>query len=407
MKKVVVDLANIVTDKVKSLIQENPYGYAEGISSVAQELESVRKYRMKDFDNVIGYLIEEELNLFKSNTSNEEKTQGSLVFDTSKKILEEVKALRRTRNRKTNRVDTNILTHAPYFAGGSKTRKQKAKQDGYIALDKQGIRKLTYENDMGMMLTMVDAKVLFSLFSIWEDQQFSDWLSFSEYQLLDKMGSGIGGKQYALLRESLEKLRNTSVVFNEAYNHEKGTRYSTERFKLIIADKFVVEEDKKGKVLSKEYSIQFSKHINTSIRSGYYSLVSLAILNELELATAQGIYLLLAGIADMDRKESYIKQNEEYVFDLSELYESLFLENESKHNRKTVERGCEELKESGVIQDFYFKKEGKKYSSLVITLSDWSQDIINRRENTTLETEQLSFLETGNLSNQHKNTSDK
>src|SRR5699024_6181503 len=117
-------------------------------------------------------------------------------------------------------------------------RKKKGREEGYILIEKSGVRKITYENDLGIMLTMADAKTLFALFSLWEEQNFSEWITFTEYKLLNKMNLKDGGEQYKNIRNSLEKLRNTSVIMKEAYDREKGKRQVTNRFKLIIADKF-------------------------------------------------------------------------------------------------------------------------------------------------------------------------
>src|SRR5699024_11503482 len=103
----------------------------------------------------------------------------------------------------------------------------KGLEERYILIEKGGLRKLTYENDLGIMLTMVDAKTLFALFSLWEEQNYPEWLSFTEYKLLNKMGMSDGGNQYRNIRNSLEKLRNTSVILSDAYDIEKGTREGT------------------------------------------------------------------------------------------------------------------------------------------------------------------------------------
>lgn len=79
---------------------------------------------------------------------------------------------------------------------------------------------MTYQNNLGHMLTMADAKTLIALFSLWEEQDYGEWVTFTEYQIVDRLDMGMGGRQYQLVRNSLDKLRNTSVVFQEAYEIE-------------------------------------------------------------------------------------------------------------------------------------------------------------------------------------------
>ncbi|MDC7286122.1 hypothetical protein NXH56_09210, partial [Bifidobacterium thermophilum] len=65
-----------------------------------------------------------------------------------------------------------------------------------------------------------------------------------------------------MIRTSLEKLRNTSVVMQEAFDIEKGKRVETSRFDLIIADQEAIEYRNSGEVQAKELKIQFSPYIS-------------------------------------------------------------------------------------------------------------------------------------------------
>lgn len=393
MQKIVKDLIKDTEEKVTELIETNPYGHAEGINLIAKEIETNYRYRTKDFDEAIKYFIEEELNLYKSGLKEEEIRKGSLKLDTSKRVTEQVKEYRKERNRKTSKIDTNLLTHAPYVVGGSRARKEKAEREGSIKIEKSGIRKMTYENDKGKLLTMKDAQVLFGLFSLWEEQGYGKQVNFTEYQLNSKLGGAMGGKQYKHLRDSLDKIWNTSVVFKESYSHKRGMRYKTKRMRILSSDEYDVAVHTTGRVKSKEYRVRFSDEIRESISEGYYSLVSLTIFNELETDISKGLYLLITGISDMDNNEVYQKNEKEYEFNLLELYQSLLLEAENKQNKRTVERGCEELKKSNVIEEYTFEKEGRRYSKLIIELTDWGKEILRKKEEEANKTKQLTFDE--------------
>src|SRR5699024_9350565 len=115
-------------------------------------------------------------------------------------------------------------------------------------------------------------------------------------------------------------------------------------------------------------------------KKGYYSLISLTVFNDLEIETAQGLYLLFIGMNDMDRNEDYFTGKGEFEIPLEKVYASLFIESE-KHKRKgLIEKGCEELKDVGVLDDFYFKYLKKKNESIVLVLSDWQRSVLNKKE---------------------------
>lgn len=389
------EFLNKITDSVQEELGETKALTEDAVDRIAKKIEKNRKYRVKDYEsalayfrNITYYMAEDvERGLGKGNKENLD------LFEESKRVVVRILENRRARNREISKVDTNILTHAPYFSGGSKKRKQKGKEDGYILIEKQGLRHVTYENETGVMLTMADAKTLFALFSMWEDQGYQDWIRFTEYQLLETLNLKIGGKQYAMVRNSLEKLWNTSIVMEEAYDVKTGTRKETKRFKLIVADKVVEDYNTVGELRSKKYEIQFSNYVNASIEGGYYSLISLAVFNELEIDTAQGLYLMMTGINDMDKNDAYIRQDGCIDIDLEEVYHTLFLESAKYRNRELVERGCEELKEVGVLNDYHFVYKGRSAKRIVLEPSDWHLDVIKKKE-TKLEigdSEQLSF----------------
>ena len=379
MKRSEKKLINKVETGVKEIVKERPVGNDREIEKLVEEIEENRMFRVKDYNYAINYFMDKELKVYKTEEDTNIIKEESLVYDLSKRVIEKAIKYRRSKNNETSKVDTNILTHAPYFVGGSRKRKKKGLEERYILIEKGGLRKLTYENDLGIMLTMVDAKTLFALFSLWEEQNYPEWLSFTEYKLLNKMGMSDGGNQYRNIRNSLEKLRNTSVILREAYDIETGTREVTNRFKLIIADKFTEDFDYTGKLSSKQYDIQFSPHIVTSLKKGYYSLISLTVFNDLEIETAQGLYLMFIGIDNMDRKDEYYTSKGEYIISLEKVYETLFIESNKYMRKSIIEKGCEELKDVGVLKDYYFKNVGSKNEKLVMCPTEWQEDLLGKR----------------------------
>ncbi|MDA1674686.1 replication initiator protein A [Bacillus cereus group sp. TH152-1LC] len=405
LKNSVVSLSENAKEVARNLIEKYPELIDKDLEDVendpkvieaAEKIESIKKFKIKDYESVINFFINEKLKLYEIKERKGgivDKTEKT-IFDIGKILIEKTKERRRERNRQTSHFDTNILSHAPFFVGGSRKRKEKAAKEGHILIDKSGLRKMTYQNDLGMLLTCNDAKTLAALFALWGEQGMGETVKFTEYQLLDKLNAGIGGKQYQIIRDSLEKLRNTSVVLQEAYQLSEGKRTITERFQLIIADTFIVDEDEHGRVRSKEYSVAFSPYIHKSFQDGYCTLISLAVFDELETDAAKAIYLMISGMKDMDSNDAFIKLDGTLEIPITPVYETLFLENTKSKNKIVVEKACEELKDIDVISDFYFSGKGRTVNSLVIEPSEWLRDVLSNgaKLGTAMEQKEKLYL---------------
>jgi len=383
MRKIAKDLSVLLLDRLEDKVRKNPYGFSEEsmIRDISYDIENQKRFKISDFDTLIIHYNKKELSLYKEGLVDPGEAQKeALLLDLGTKVLKEAKRIRRekTRSEKT-KMDTNLLTHSPFFVGGSRKRIKKAQQDRYIQLDKKGFRRMSYENQSGKLLTTNDAKTLLGLFALWSDQGFGDWVTFTEFQLLRKLNMDTGGRQYEMLRDSLNKLRETSLVLHEAYDKEKGTRFVTERFQLIIADRFISDVTDTGYTISRQFEIQFSPYIHKSIDEGYSTLISLAILNELKREASQSIYLLLSGLQGMDNNSEYIKDEGFFEVPLSVLYDSMFLESENYRSKDTVEKGCEELKLAEVIDDYQFVKEGRSFTKVIIESSELLNEVLTKQ----------------------------
>lgn len=387
MNKKEKEYIDVVMDKVQKELSNTGDVKKDTIDRIIRQVKPYRLNRIKDYEKVQTYF--NSVLYFNGEAGTEEEVRKKRELETCVEVVNRELESRRARNRELSKVDTNIITHAPYFVGGSQKRKQRGREDGYIKIEKGGVRKLRYENDTGEMLTSVDAYTLLALFNMWERQEYSEWIVFTEHQLLKTMGLEGGGKQYEIIRRSLEKLWNTSIVMYEAYDVASGKREVTKRFKLIEADRISKELSKKGDLRSKTYEIQFSKHINASIEGGYYSLISLAVYGELEVPTARGLYLMMTGIKDMDTNETYIQEDGSIKISLTEVYDTLYLESARYRNRNLVIKGCEELKSVGVVDGYSFTYKGKREDEIIITPTEWQLDVI--RKNPREEVEQLTM----------------
>lgn len=343
----------------------------------AKILEAMRSFKKKDHDSALSELLSEENALLRRVAGSNINTTELKIIETATALLEKSKELRTEYNKiTTSKVDTNLLTGAPFFVGGSRKELAKARQEEAtpsIAFEQGGIRKITYYNAKGRLLNIHDAKILIALFDMWEKQGKEDWLTFSEYQLLLSNNMGTGGEQYRILRNSLNKLRDTSIILQEAYDVTSGTKIKTTRFPLIMAETFEEIHDKKGKVHSKTHKIQFSPYIYKSMKYGYYSFVSLPLSDEIDTNAARAIYFMICGISSMDGKEDYIKEDGRiYEIPVEDVYNQLKLENpRPTRNKKVVKDACDELVVNEILKTFYFTKEGKEIKTLVLEPADW------------------------------------
>ncbi|WP_394555263.1 hypothetical protein C1N61_26360 (plasmid) [Priestia aryabhattai] len=351
------------------------------IEEYAQKVESIKKYRTKDYDKSLSYFLQKEVDIYKDKESNGNNFDKSTVkiLDTAKKLLAMAKKIRRN-NRQASKVDTNILTASPFFVGRKRELIKQGKERGYISFEHNGVKKLTYENKLGELLTYNDAKTLFALFALWDEQGKDDWLSFTKYQLLNKMNLVDGGRQYQIVHESIEKLKNTWVVLHEAYFIEKGKRDVTKEFPLIIGHNSITESFDNGNLRSTTYEIRFSEFIYKSIQNGNYSLISLALWDEIDSDSGKAIYSMISGISNMEDNSQYL-QDDMFVIPLNVVYKHLKLENpKPAKNREVVEKGCAELQSIEVIKEFSIEKIAPKTFNLVIEPSDWLNNILSKKK---------------------------
>ncbi|MED4284749.1 replication initiator protein A [Priestia megaterium] len=351
------------------------------IEEYAQKVESIKKYRTKDYDKSLSHFLQKEVDIYKDKESNGNNFDKSTVkiLDTAKKLLAMAKKIRRN-NRQASKVDTNILTASPFFVGRKRELIKQGKERGYISFEHNGVKKLTYENKLGELLTYNDAKTLFALFALWDEQGKDDWLSFTKYQLLNKMNLVDGGRQYQIVHESIEKLKNTWVVLHEAYFIEKGKRDVTKEFPLIIGHNSITESFDNGNLKSTTYEIRFSEFIYKSIQNGNYSLISLALWDEIDSDSGKAIYSMISGISNMEDNSQYL-QDDMFVIPLNVVYKHLKLENpKPAKNREVVEKGCAELQSIEVIKEFNIEKVAPKTFNLVIEPSDWLNNILSKKK---------------------------
>lgn len=378
------------------------------IKAAASDIESTKKFNLKEYENIFNYFKQEKLNLYEieeqnSLQDNEFSIKKQRLFcDFGSAVVQVAKQMRREKNRETIKVDTNLLSHAPYVAGGSKKRKAKAKEEGHISFDKAGLRNMTYQNSTGELLTCFDAKTLAGIFAMWAEQGHAERVKFKEYQLLDVLNMGKGGKQYDLIRDSLQKIKNTEVIFKEATRQTKDgekVKVVIDSFKFITAYQTIEQKDANGKLISRELSFELSPHLRESFKEGYFTLISLAVFDELDSEAAKAIYLMISAIHGMDNREEYILGDGSLQIPLQIVYDTLFLENTKAKNKIVVDNACEELKHIDVIASYKLVPEGRKATFLIIEPSTWLKSVLSNNNisdaitsNNTLQLENIPSI---------------
>lgn len=381
VKSSVLKLTAKVEELAEKILQEVEGSLLESANNedleneAAKHIESTKSYGTRDFDEAIVYLAQKMGSIVDS-TGIINKRQFK-INELSRRIITKVKDLRAEKNRQINRVDTNLLTHSPFFIGG---KRKQVEEGNKVLIDKNGLKQLTYENHKGKFLSMFDAKTLFALFGIWEDQGKKEWFSFNEYELLQRMNLDRGGgKQYKMVRDSLETLRSTEVVLKEYYEKAKGRTIITKSFYLVTARNLIENEQEDGKIRSREYQFQFSPYILQSLNEGYYSLVSLAILDELKLDSSKGLYITLSALKGMTPEEQskFYHGDSFYEIPLETLYHHLHLTDIERKNKATIKKACEDLKSLEIISDYKLAGEGRKADSIRLYPSKWFNDLMS------------------------------
>lgn len=388
-------MSSALTKKVEqyasSIIKKNTTPDLDIISEYAEKIEAIKKYRQKDYEKALKEFLEDELNLYKQKENSGKTIDASsfYILDISKKILEKATQIRRENNRKTSKVDTNILTAPCFFVGRNRELIREGKEKGFITFEQNGVKQLTYHNYQGELLTYNDAKTLIALFALWDEQGYENKVAFTRYQLLNKMNLVDGGRQYQIVSDSIEKLKSTWVILHAAFDVEKGKKGVTRESPLLYEHN-TFDNTENGGIRSTVYEIRFSDFMYQSVLNGNYSLISLALFDEIDTDSGKAVYSMITGISNMEDNSLYFN-NGFFKLPIDIVYKHLKLENpKPAKNKDIVEKGCIELQNIEVIEEFEFEKNGNRVSSLVIRPSKWFNDLLQKKK-------QLNSIEHINL----------
>src|SRR5699024_2558742 len=118
MKKSEERLIKKVEKEIKKMLKGDTFDLQDNMDLLAEDLEERNQYRIKDYNFGINYFMNKELNVYKTKKGSEGVEEEARFYEICKKVLELSIKYRRENNKKISKVETNILTHAPYFVGG-------------------------------------------------------------------------------------------------------------------------------------------------------------------------------------------------------------------------------------------------------------------------------------------------
>jgi len=122
--------------------------------------------------------------------------------------------------------------------------------------------------------------------------EFIEIGSFSGFlKLIGKRSDG--GKNIAVLRESIERLSVTTCVSKKSFNCPSAGGYLGQVFQLIDGWGFVGESDGNGGVYERNF-VRLNSFVRKNLESGYITLIDVMLLQTLKTEIAKQLYQLLS-----------------------------------------------------------------------------------------------------------------
>lgn len=380
-----VDKINICVEKV--MHSENKLEEDILIEETAQEL---RSRTLENLNAINSYYLEMQRDFLVQNKLFDES--AAKKFNIIYRIINEGIRLRRESHRRPNYpMSTNILQHGMYFTGYKRKNIQNPdslpKEKRLIQFEKNGYRALTYYNERGQLLSLFDNRVFMGLHKLWEKKGKQQEFSFHDYELLQCINLDINGRTYEMLEESLKTLFATSVIMHEFYLKKEKQHIRTKQSYLMQSRESDIELREDGNVRRRVYNIEFSNFLHKSLKEGYISLISLALLEDLQSDAAQGIYLMMSSIP--------VNLKGEYDFTVEKICEHIGIEKDQRPARlkSVIAKACEQLCNTSILQDVSFYKDENKELHVQLKPSDWFALYAGSIESKPFDQQQLNLFD--------------
>lgn len=117
-------------------------------------------------------------------------------------------------------------------------------------------------------------------------------LHVTPYQILSKANLDKGGKGYAALRESLDRLTHSVYTIGNSWRDHGAQRWTNAKFSLIL-ESTATSADRSRLDGTSTYTITIAQFIVRSIRSNYTKPVNTLLLNSMKRTFTRSLYRLL------------------------------------------------------------------------------------------------------------------
>lgn len=173
-------------------------------------------------------------------------------------------------------------------------------------------------------------------------------VSFSIYQIVDILGLKTSGKTYKSVKDSLERLKTTTIISRHSFYLKNKKEYVDDIFNLIDRIRFnerIKAESKRSRV-----EVQFGSYYIESLKAHYIKPFDFGFYLSLQNPIPKRLYSILD-------KRCYDKKR--VTYDLHELAKVIPIMHHSPSKiKQSILPGLEELNRRGYIASFRFFTEG-------------------------------------------------
>lgn len=211
-----------------------------------------------------------------------------------------------------------------------------------------GFKQVYYKNGNGTFLTEYDHRVLSSISKLCLEKGGNKEFTAELSEIAESMRIAMpGGGDYRSIRNSLEDIYETSLVFEDSIDPDSDHESSTAYLRLITMMKKHGRGDKFHSI-----TIMFQDYIHKALLNGEFFSINMYLLNDLSLGTAKSLYKF---IMNEFRKEARSK----YTFDFEQLRAHIDIDRANANRAyQSIKKGFSQLVEYRIIQSFEDIKVG-------------------------------------------------
>jgi hypothetical protein len=367
LQKIIEKEAPVLLELEESLasLGQSDYLIQQSIKAeIARRTGKLMNLYTADLNNAFVLLKSEETNYEKKILECERQNQTPDPLDIKQKklltmqirIIENALAMKKQYHKKSSGehpIERDMVQYPFISAASPKENKLKQMRNpkGFVVQERNGFRRLYYENERGTFLTMHDERVLIGLFRLWLTNGQKQTFSFDFKELAEEMFiiEPAGGEYNAILN-SLKNLYATSIVMEEYTDPSSNESTSREYHRPIHTLKLIGKPNKE-----RAATVTFHDYVQGSMSSGNYIMINMLLYNDLKNDTTKVLYPFI--LSELSKNEDH------YLLDMDVMFRqfNISAENESRA-RSLIMNAMEELAVSAeLVADPICKKLGDRY----------------------------------------------